>query len=264
MDLKKIIEKYDNFILDVWGILHDGVNAIPHSIKFVDELQALNKKFCILSNAPRPKETVHAKLVDLGFKLDKEAITTSGDFFLSCLHEYSKEKFYVLGEELNTDLLKGIEINRTESLEQAQYILVLLYANSEKQVAAQKQILERSAREGLKMICVNPDISAQHGSSITYTQGTFAKIYKDLGGDVIYFGKPHQLIYEYLFNKYRFDKQNTLMIGDSLATDIRGASNYGFDSMMVLTGIHANEQDLKSQFINYNCKPTYVLDNLKF
>ncbi len=263
LDLKKIVNKYDNFILDVWGVLHDGMDALPHAVEFVRYLKNNNKKFCILSNSPRPRKNVHDKLLKLGFDIEENLITTSGEFFLSIFQKFANDNIYVLGEERNVDLLKNVTIQRAESIEKAQLLLMLFFANSLDEVALQRPILEKAAQLQVKMLCTNPDIVAQEGKGIIYTQGTFAQIYKEYNGEVIYFGKPYRDIYEYVFNQYNFKKDATLMIGDSLATDIRGAKNYGIDSLLLFTGIHNESKDAEALFAEYDCSTTFRLDNLQ-
>lgn len=264
MDINKILNKYDFFIFDIWGTIHDGNNFIPHAKEFVEAVKAEGKGYALLSNVPRPLSVVQQKFRSLGLDIEDERVITSGDFFLEeCAKGHITGKPYVIGESLNSDLLAHANIEKAKAPSEASYILYLAFADDESQIYEFKKELQDLAKYKLPFMCVNPDITVYHGDKQRRCQGYFAEFYESIGGEVLYFGKPHKKIYEHLYEKFSVDKNSAIMVGDSLATDIKGANDSGIDSILVLTGIHQNERDVANLLKISTNKPTYTLSDLK-
>ncbi len=263
--LSEVIEKYQNFILDIWGVVHDGKELIPGAEEFINTLKLHNKNFCFLSNAPRPAAVAHKRFMEIGLgDTDVNRITTSGDIFITRIDDFQGANIFILGEELNADLLAGITISRAEQVENADYLLILTFGSSEADLLQHTDVFKKAIAKGIVMLCPNPDIVVFHNGEPRYTPGAFARLYENMGGKVKYYGKPYKEAYEYVFTKYDMDPAKTIMIGDSLDTDIKGAANAGIDSLLVLTGIHSTEKQLEELYKKYNLKPTYVAQNLRF
>lgn len=263
--LNELIAKYNSFILDIWGVVHDGKILIPGAEEFIHTLKLHNKNFCFLSNAPRPAAVTHKRFVDIGLNgIDINKITTSGDLFRTKVDEILGTKICILGEEMNTDLLAGIDISRATQVDAADFLLILTFGYSEADLMQHNDIFKQAIAKGIIMLCPNPDIIVFNNGKPCYTPGAFARIYENMGGKVNYYGKPHKEAYEYAFTKYAMDPKKTIMIGDSLETDIKGAANAEIDSLLVLTGIHSTETELDELYKRYNVEPTYVASNLRF
>ena len=116
----------------------------------------------------------------------------------------------------------------------------------------------------LKMICTNPDLIVHHGSRSEYCAGTLALTFEELGGKVVYFGKPYPEIYNFCIKK----NETILVIGDNIRTDIRGANNMKFDSLLVTDGIHKDEfinlpiEDYDKILEKYKTKTNYYQERL--
>jgi HAD superfamily hydrolase (TIGR01459 family) len=264
MGTHNIINQYDFFIFDIWGTIHDGQNFIPHAKEFIDAVKDAGKQYALLSNVPRPLSVVQHKLQSLGLNIENERIITSGDFFLhECANGNLTGKGYVVGQSLNTDLLAHANVEEALNPSDASYILYLAFADDESQIDAFKQELQVLLQYKLPFVCVNPDITVYHGDKLRYCQGYFAKFYESIGGDVLYFGKPHKKIYDHLFKKFSIDKTRAIMVGDSLATDIKGANDSEIDSILVLTGLHKDERNVANLLKLSTSIPTYILSDLK-
>lgn len=262
--LNKIIEKYDHIILDIWGVMHDGKHLLPYAKEFLEALEKHNKNYYFLSNAPRPAAVTHKRLEEIGLHgVDVKKITTSGDLLLANFDYYSKKKLYIFDEESNTDLLAGKSIIKTDDVGSADYLLIFSFGFDEADLMRHFTNFEKAAEIGITMICPNPDLVVNNGDRLCYTPGAYARIYENMGGKVIYFGKPYKEAYEFIFNKYNMDPDKTIMIGDSLETDIRGADNAGIDSLLLLSGIHKHEGRIKELYKKHNVTPTYTLDDLQ-
>jgi len=238
--LSQVHSKYDTFFIDLWGVVHNGIQLNPGAIEVLENLNKLNKRFVLMSNAPRPSKNVQIFLLRL--KMDKTLIKnifTSGEASLKSLKEkiYGKN-FYHLGPQRDISLFEGFEKNQT-SIERADFILCTGFLDNYKDsLQYYKGYLKKYIQK--KMVCTNPDLVVYRGTKKEYCAGTIAEIFKKLGGKVIYFGKPHPEIYKFCIKK----NENILVIGDNIHTDIKGANNMKLDSLFITNGIH------KSEFIN--------------
>ena len=235
--LSEIDHKYDVFFIDLWGVVHNGIQLYPGAIEVLENLNRLNKRFVLLSNAPRPSKNVEKFLLNL--KMDKifvKTVFTSGEAALKSLEKnIYGEKFYHLGPKRDNDLFKGFEKNK-RSLEESDFILCTgFFEDKEDSLDFYKDLLKKNIQ--LKMVCTNPDLIVHRGSSKEYCAGTLAAIFEELGGKVVYFGKPYPAIYNFCIKK----NETVLVIGDNVRTDIKGANNMKFDSLFITGGVHKDE-----------------------
>jgi len=235
--LSQIQSKYDTFLIDLWGVIHNGIKLYPGALDVLENLNKLNKKFVLISNAPRPSKSVKQYLLNL--KMDKaflKNIFTSGEAALQTLKKniYGK-KFYHIGPKRDKDLIEGFEKNKT-SLEKCDFILCTgFFESEENSLDYYKNLLKKYTK--LQMICTNPDLIVHRGSKSEYCAGSLAAIFEELGGKAVYFGKPYPEIYNFCVKK----NETILAIGDNIRTDIIGANNMNFDSLFITNGIHKDE-----------------------
>ena len=262
--LREVQSKYDAFFIDLWGVIHNGVQLYPDAINVLKELNKLNKRFVLISNAPRPSNSVEKYLINL--KMDKiylKNIFTSGEAALQTLKNniYGK-KFYHLGPKRDDDLISSFRENKT-TLEKCDFILCTGLFDEEKDSLNFYNTLLTKYKK-LKMICTNPDLIVDRGEKREYCAGSVAKSFEEIKGKVIYFGKPHPPVYNLsttIINK------NILCIGDNLNTDIKGANVQNFDSLLITNGIHRKEiLDLKLEEVlkKYQTKVDYIQRSLKW
>ena len=163
-------------------------------------------------------------------------IFTSGEAALKSLqkNKYGKN-FYHLGPKRDSGLFEGFEKNK-KKLKDADFILCTgLLDNHNNSLNYYKKLLEKYTQ--LKMVCTNPDLVVHRGLKQEYCAGALAEVFKEMGGKVIYFGKPYPEIYKFCIK----ENEKILIIGDNIRTDIRGANNMKFDSLFITNGIHKNE-----------------------
>jgi HAD superfamily hydrolase (TIGR01459 family) len=263
-NLKEIYEKYDAFFIDLWGVIHNGVNLHPEAIEVLENLVKFKKRFVLMSNAPRPSKSVEKFLLNL--KMDKKFIKhvfTSGEAALKSLRKNIYGNFFFhLGPKRDGSLFEGFEKN-SKNLKEADFILCSGFLDSyDNDLEYHKNLLKKHTN--LKMLCTNPDLIVHRGSKMEYCAGTLAKIFEDLGGKVIYVGKPYPEIYKFCIK----ENEKTLVIGDNIRTDIIGANNMNFDSLFITTGVHKNEflnLELKNYFKildKYGAKTNYYQKTL--
>ncbi len=263
--LRDIIQNYDLLIIDLWGVVHNGITPYPGAIKVIEELHKTNKNYYFLSNAPRPVKDVREFLLKK-MKIKKEFlanILTSGEAAIISIKNFSHGKFFFhLGPERDKKIYEGMDDYKTE-LKKCDYILCTgLYDYSMYDLDYYKKLLQGSVDK--KMICTNPDLIVDRGKIQEYCAGTIAEIFKKMGGTVIYFGKPYKEIYNMILKK----KNRTLIIGDNLRTDIKGANLINQDSLFIANGVHRNEIDNLENLDNilkkYNVKVNFIQNELNW
>ena len=262
--LNQIQSKYDAFFIDLWGVIHNGIELYPEAIKVLENLNKLNKRYVLISNAPRTTKSVEKYLINL--KMDKSLlknIFTSGEAALQSLEKniYGK-KFYHIGPKRDYDLIQGFEKNKTE-INNCDFILCTgLFDEEENSLKYYENLLKKKLE--LKMICTNPDLIVHRGLKTEYCAGSVAAVFEKMGGKVIYFGKPFPEIYNFCKKK----NETVLAIGDNIRTDIKGANKMKFDSLFIFGGIHKNEflnspiENYDKIFDKYNVKDNFYQKEL--
>ena len=263
--LKNIINNYDHFIIDLWGVVHNGIRPYQGAMKAIEELYNNKKSFFFLSNAPRPVNDVR-KFLNEKMKINEKFlknILTSGEAAINSIKNFDHGKFFFhLGPDRDRKIYQGLENYKTK-LEKCDYILCTgLYDNQMSKLEFYEKLLENSLDK--KMICTNPDLIVDKGNTQEYCAGTLAKLFENIGGKVTYFGKPHKEIY----NSILGEKDKALIIGDNLRTDIKGANLIKQDALFILDGIHKNEikdlNNLSNIFKKYNVETSFVQKQLNW
>ena len=287
LGLKEIYQNYDIFILDQWGVMHDGYKGYSNAIECIDILFSHNKTLIIISNSSKKKNTTSSRLADLGFNDNHfTEIMTSGEMIWQSLvnENYLQTKnlgqncFHILdkNKEDGKKYLEGLKkFNFVDSIETADFILACTpFAN--KNVIDYIPILTFAKKNNLPFICANPDFDTVESQSgkLAFCMGTIGKLYNNMGGETFILGKPNIEIYNESTKKLTsIDKSRILAIGDSLHHDIKGALNFGIDSLLITsTGIHQNffdknipkwETDINI-FQKIGFTPTFICNEFKF
>ena len=262
--VKSVVNRYDLFFIDLWGVVHNGIELYENSINVLDNLAAAKKEFVLLTNAPRPNATVKNFLKKMGLKKYFENVFTSGEAAHKYLiSELGKKNFFHIGPPRDFDLFKNIEKNNVLNIEDADYFLCTgLFEDQENNLDYYKKLLSNHTSK--KMICTNPDLIVDRGEEREYCAGSVAKSFEEIKGEVIYFGKPHPPVYNLSTN---IINKKVLCIGDNLNTDIKGANIQNFDSLLITSGIHKKEildTELMSVLKKYETRVDYIQNNLKW
>jgi HAD superfamily hydrolase (TIGR01459 family) len=237
--LRSIIQNYDIFYIDLWGVVHNGINLHKNAIEALEEITKAKKKFVLLTNAPRPKKTVRMILEKMGMNKEvSEKVYSSGEASLSYLKKnYSEKKFYHIGPSRDFDLFVEFKDNKVKEMNESSYLLCTgLFENQNKDLDYYKKLFKDHINK--KMICTNPDLIVERGDKRELCAGSIALIFEEMGGDVIYFGKPFPEVYN---NSIDNVDKKILSIGDNLNTDIKGANLLNYDSLIISNGVHKNE-----------------------
>ena len=260
-----IVDKYQLFYVDLWGVVHNGVSLHNEAIKVLQEITKKRKDYILLTNAPRPNHVVKSFLEKLG--MDKEIrdhVFTSGEAALHYLKKNLQDKaFFHVGPPRDFDLFKGFEKMQINKIDDCEYILCTgLFDEHETDLKYYKELFEKNTKK--KMICTNPDLIVDRGDIREFCAGSVAMIYEKMGGEVIYFGKPYPEVYNQSTNN---KNKKTLSIGDNLNTDIRGANLLNFDSLLISNGIHKNEikeKGVEKVSKSYEAICNYIQSELKW
>ena len=278
--LADIINQYDVFILDQWGVMHDGIKGYIQAIKCVEKLYQEKKEIIIISNSSKRKETTIKRLPNLGFdpKHFMEVITSGEMIWQSmnneshnftknleknCYHMYDQDKedgkYFICGLE---------KFNFVKKIEDANFILACTPLSGYN-VIDYIPLLTKALDKKLPFICANPDYETVENKSdeLNICMGTIAQLYKSLGGEIFILGKPEIDIYIESTKKIKkLKKSRVLVVGDSMYHDIQGANSFGVDSLLITSGIHQSSFDGKkprwetniNQVNNLGISPTFL------
>tara|TARA_B100001540_G_C15640621_1_gene566389 strand:+ start:48 stop:863 length:816 start_codon:yes stop_codon:yes gene_type:complete len=264
LGLRSVVDNYDLFFIDLWGVVHNGIKLHDHSIEVLDNLSKSNKDFILLTNAPRPNENVINFLKKMGLKKHFKNVFTSGEAAKKYLiSELENQKFFHIGPPRDFDLFENIKKQNVLNINDADYLLCTgLFDNHENDLNYYKKILSNHISK--KMICTNPDLIVDRGEKREYCAGSVAKTFEQIKGKVIYFGKPHPPVYN---QSTSLKDKKVLCIGDNLNTDIKGANIQNFDSLLITNGIHRKEIleiELNQVLKKYEVNVDYIQNSLKW
>ena len=267
--LKTVLSKYDAFLIDLWGVIHDGTNLYPGVLETLEHLQRANKPIIFLSNAPRVAEKAIANLerLRIGRGLYRDVVT-SGQVAHDWLRDATPfgKNYYYLGPGKDEDIIADLaHYVKTPEPEDADFILCTGYEYDFQPHEEALPLLARLLDAELPMVCTNPDlVVVKQDGTVQLCAGEIAGEYARMGGDVTFIGKPHPEVYA--VSRALLGGGKILAIGDNPLTDIAGANAAGIDCLLITGGILSNEEGGQPQAedaINM-CRltgstPTYVL-----
>ena len=243
-----LAERYDGFILDLWGVIHDGVNAFPHAVDCLSRLRDAGKRTLLLSNVPRPNDAAQELMRGMGIPDELYTdILTSGEAVRRALRrppdlwwaELGRRVFH-LGPARDRGVMAGLALDQVGAPAEANFVLNTGPDDHRNptEMAEFEPVLEECARHGLPMICANPDLQVIRGGVRVLCAGALAARYQELGGDVRSLGKPDPTIYQPVLERLAVPVDRVLAVGDSLHTDVAGAAAVDIAACWVLDGVH--------------------------
>jgi HAD superfamily hydrolase (TIGR01459 family) len=246
--LRDVVGDVEVVLSDVWGVVHNGLESFPEACEALHTFRQQGGTVILITNAPRPADSVQRQLRKLGVADETyDAIVSSGDLTRHFVAEHPGKKIHWVGPERDSSIHRGLDAPLT-SLEQADYIICTGLFDDETETPEDYRAMLLKARERkLSLICANPDIVVERGDRLIYCAGAIAELYRELGGEAIFYGKPHQPIYQramQLAAEHRSHSvalRRVLAIGDSVRTDIAGAKGFGIDCLFVTRGIHSEQ-----------------------
>jgi HAD superfamily hydrolase (TIGR01459 family) len=253
--LSALAERYDAFIIDLWGVMHDGLKAYPAAVEALRRLRAAGKRSVVLSNAPRRAHVIAARNAEIGIPADlPDYLLSSGEDAWQHLksrpdawYQALGRRCYHLGPPRDYGMREGLDLDFVDDLAAADFILNTGILHDHDQVATYRPFLDEGLARDLPMICANPDLIVMRGEAMEICAGALALDYEQKGGNVRWHGKPHPEVYRSCFALLEdIAPARIAAIGDSLRTDVAGAQASGIDSIFIAGGIHGEELSVES------------------
>lgn len=248
--LVDVATNYDAIFCDIWGVIHNGRQHFPPAYEALRKFKAERGPVILISNSPRPRDSLIGQLASLGIMDDAFSdVISSGDATREYLKKFAPQgTAWKVGPERDSVIYEGIDIDLTGTPETAAFISCTGPFDDENDTLDQySHAFTIAAQRRIVMICANPDKVVQRGDKIIMCAGSLADLYASLGGPVIMAGKPYPPIYDMCYAALERitgktpDKTRILAIGDGLPTDVLGANGQGLDLLFIAAGIHAAE-----------------------
>ncbi|MFG6529877.1 MULTISPECIES: TIGR01459 family HAD-type hydrolase [unclassified Sulfitobacter] len=283
--LPDVSDQYDALFVDLWGCVHDGRKALPAAVAALQAYRKTGGKVVLVTNSPRPREGVEKQLQQFGVPQDAwDSIATSGDSARSAMFRGAVgEKVWFIGHpgerkffEPLTILKNPVEIE-TVPLAQAEGIVCTGPVDAMADPEVMRPEFEQAIARGLKLLCANPDIVVDRGEVREWCAGALAALYTEMGGESLYFGKPHAPIYDLARRRLAalevdIPDNRILAIGDGILTDVKGAMDEAIDSLFITGGLAAaetatteqpDEAKLRAYLDREASAPTYAIGFLR-
>ena len=254
----EISDRYDAAFVDLWGCMHNGLTAFPAAVAAMQGFRARGGKVVLVTNAPRPRGPVAAQIVKLGIPDDCwDVIATSGDSARAAMFTgVVGDKVWFIGEDHDQAFFEPMKLLENPMtimqvpLEDATGIVCAGPFDPFADPAIYRPQFLYAKQKGLKLLCANPDIVVDRGESREWCAGALAQLYTEMGGESLYFGKPHPPIYDLARRRLAalgVEDARIICIGDGIKTDIQGAMGEDLDSLFITGGLAAQETGTTDQ-----------------
>jgi HAD superfamily hydrolase (TIGR01459 family) len=244
----EIAPDYDVLLCDVWGVVHNGVTAFPPACDALMRARAAGAVVVFITNSPRPSEQVARQLERMHVPRETyDAMVSSGDVTRGVIAGRRGQSLCHIGPDRDNSIFTGLNV-QFAPLESADYAVCSGLDDDDVETPENyRGRLETMLKRKLFMVCGNPDVVVERGDKLVYCAGAIADLYAEMGGEVLYAGKPYRPIYDMVLAKAEAAAgkkpalKRVLAIGDSIRTDLKGARTLGADFLFVTSGIHAEE-----------------------
>lgn len=273
--LGPIADEFGLFLIDQFGVLHDGVRPYDGAIHCLKQLKRAGKSVVLLSNSGKRASANAARLAEFGFPQGSfDQVVTSGEVAWQGILEGAfgapfvpGSRMYLLGQEDYDYGFDRIGMVLVDDPAAADFILIAASRAPELSLGQYRVALAAPARAGIPALCCNPDRLMLTGEGLQPSAGEIAALYRELGGDITFVGKPYPAIYAAAMKQNpQFGRRATLAIGDSIEHDIGGGHRAGLATALVRTGLsaHANGAELDAEMRRYGAAPDFVLPGLQW
>jgi HAD superfamily hydrolase (TIGR01459 family) len=248
--LHQIADDYDGYLVDLWGCVHDGIEPYPAAVKTLLKLIEMGKTVCLLSNGPRRGVDLVARLDQMGVpRTAYHHVMSSGEAAwqafadrADAFHAELGTRCYHLGPPRDVSVMHNNGLTQASTIATADFILCTGPIDYSHIVEAYEQLLVEAHERGLPMVCANPDLVVHIGPDLVMCAGLIARRYEEMGGTVVYHGKPYASVYKRCFELLTTLSTNRIIgVGDGLRTDVLGAARHGLASLFLTAGIHTEE-----------------------
>jgi HAD superfamily hydrolase (TIGR01459 family) len=239
---------YDALVCDVWGVIHNGREAFPGVVDCLKRFRNNGGVVLLLSNAPRPNGPIRDQLSGFGVPADAyDAIVTSGDLTRRLMADRAPLKLHHIGPDRDLPLFEGLQVTRVAMADAQAIVCTGPFDDTKEGPDDYRDYWHEALKRKLPFYCANPDLVVQRGDQLIYCAGALAQSYEGQGGHVVYLGKPHLPVYDFVERHLAeaagraIPRAKWLAVGDGLKTDIAGAKRAGIDALLITGGIHEPE-----------------------
>ncbi len=270
--LGQIADDYDAALVDIWGVIHNGREAHTDAVQALQRFREERGPVVLISNSPRPSVAIPAQFDEVGVPHDVyDAIVTSGDATIDELARRAPGPAFKMGPARDDKLYEYLALNFAE-LEQAEFIACTgLFDDENETPDDYTKLLGQARTLNIPMVCANPDVRVKRGDKLIYCGGALAQAYEDMGGDVIFAGKPYEAIYRLSrawlkeLAGYELDRSRVLAIGDNIHTDLMGAQNQNYDALFVADGLSVGNSGAVANVLEkHDIYAKYMLSTLSW
>ena len=272
-NLSEIQNEYECFFIDLWGVIHNGVNLFENVLDTLKFLKNKKKSIFFLTNAPRRSNVIKKQLFEFGLsnKLYDD-IVSSGEITWQKLKSKKNLRCFLIGPPRDFHLVEGLDVEVVKNPKLVDLIINTGPWGDKDSLENYKPILEELVNYNPLMICSNPDKTVIRGNRFMICAGLLAEYYQKIGGKVEYYGKPYSEIYEYTYSIMKKTNEKILVIGDSLDNDIKGANLQNLDSLLITSGIHrkvnnhngVDKEELNDLIKKKKICPKFIMRHLTF
>jgi HAD superfamily hydrolase (TIGR01459 family) len=268
--IASLIDAFDTFFLDQFGVLHDGAAPYPGALECLRAIKAAKKRIVILSNSGKRAAENESRMIQLGFEREMwDLFLSSGEaawrMFADGAGFRPGAKCFLISRDSDRSAIKGLSLELAVVAARADVILIAASEGDQFDLEHYRQMLTPAAKSGIPCICTNPDKIMLTRGGPKFGAGRIAELYEEMGGKVTWIGKPFPAIYEAaLAAMGNPPRARVLCIGDSPEHDIAGAKSAGLASALVRTGINADlsDSELQALFVQHAAAPDFVLPGL--
>ena len=272
-NLSEIQSEYECFFIDLWGVIHNGVNLFENVLDTLKFLKNEKKSIFFLTNAPRRSNVIKKQLFEFGLsnKLYDDVVS-SGEITWQKLKSKKNLRCFLIGPPRDFHLVEGLDVEVVKNPKLVDLIINTGPWGDKDSLENYKPILEELVNYNPLMICSNPDKTVIRGNRFMICAGLLAEYYQKIGGKVEYYGKPYSEIYDYTYSIMKKRNEKILVIGDSLDNDIKGANLQNLDSLLITSGIHrevnnhngVDKEELNDLIKKKKICPKFIMRHLTF
>ena len=283
--ISDISDGYSGFILDQWGVLHDGKKIFDGVLEVMEQLKSRGKEVIILSNSGKRAGLSEKRLKELGLSKDYyDHIVTAGEFTWQGLKDQKEgifkdlgKRVYVLSRNEDTSIVEGLDLKIAHDIDNADFLLISGSDAPNKELDDYDAVLRKASQKRLRAICANPDTYALIDGKTYFGAGQIARRYISFGGVCEFIGKPYQPIIRHCMSLFENAlPASTIIIGDSMPHDVMSGALLNIDTALIANGVHAKQFDgafdnpaekdkvLNALINNYGCKPNYLMNDFSW
>jgi HAD superfamily hydrolase (TIGR01459 family) len=273
--LSAIASRFDLFLIDQFGVLHDGQTPYAHALDAMSRLRALGKSTILLTNSGKRSQPNADRMIRMGFPAGSFThVVSSGEVCWHAIRDgrlgppfQRGARVHLIGKTGDDYGLAGLDLTLTDAPETAEFVLILGTDVPSVTLDQYRRRLATAARDGIPALCANPDRYMLSPAGLLPAPGAIADLYAELGGNVAFTGKPYPDIYRFALGLAPgVAKERILAIGDSIEHDIAGAARFGLPSALIRTGVLADFDGptLERLYAEHNARPNFVLERLEW